>query len=119
MDENRGTILVVEDDAILALDLADILEEAGYEVFYAAPTNDLAQRAIEGRRPMCALLDYNLGLETSVPTALALAQRDIPFAYVTGRPEAVAANPLAPSARVIAKPYRASDILQVIEDLAA
>lgn len=119
MDESRGTVLVVEDDAILALDLTDILEEAGYEVFNSASTNDLARRAIEGRRPMCALLDYNLGQETSVPTALALAQREIPFAYVTGRPDAVAENPLAPSARILAKPYRASDILQMIRDLAA
>lgn len=116
---NSGAILVVEDDAILALDLADILQEAGYEVFNPVSTNDLAHRAIEARRPSCALLDYNLGPETSVPTAVALALRGIPFAYVTGRPDAVATNPLAPSARIIAKPYRASEILQAIADLAA
>ena len=119
MNEHRTTILVVEDDALLALDLADLLADAGYDVIDPAGSNETARRAIERQRPHFALLDYNLGEETSVPTAIDLAQRNIPFIYVTGRAEAVAANPLAPSAPILSKPYRVEEILQALSAIAA
>mgnify|MGYP001551906015 CR=1 FL=1 len=114
MSARRKPILLVEDDALLALDLADLLTEAGYEVCDPAGSNDVARRVIERDRPAFALLDYNLGNETSIPTAIELAQRAIPFAYVTGRAEAISTNPLAPSAPVISKPYRPDEILRAI-----
>lgn len=114
MNEKRKTILLVEDDALLALDLADMLMEAGYDVCDPAGSNEVARRVIERDKPAFALLDFNLGSETSIPTALELANRSIPFAYVTGRAEAVATHPQAPSAPVISKPYRADEILQAI-----
>lgn len=119
MTGRRGTVLVVEDDAMLALDLADLLTQAGYEVIDPAENNEVAKRALQRQRPAFALLDYNLGSETSIPTALELVQREIPFLYVTGRAEAILTNPLAPVARVLSKPYRAEDLLQAISELAA
>ncbi len=117
MSAKKKTILLVEDDALLALDLADILVEAGYEVCDPASSNELARRVIERDRPAFALLDYNLGNETSIPTAIELAQREIPFAYVTGRAEAVTKNPLAPCAPVISKPYREEEILRALSTI--
>ena len=78
------TILVVEDDPLLGLDLAEQLREAGYEV------NGPAMRASEGldlfRQRGChaAVLDVNLGRETSEPVAHALATRGVPFITVSG-----------------------------------
>lgn len=115
MNAKRKTILLVEDDALLALDLADMLTDAGYEVCDPANSNEVARRVIERDQPSFALLDFNLGKETSIPTAMELANRSIPFAYVTGRAEAVSTHPNAPSAPVISKPYRPHEILQAIE----
>lgn len=110
-------VLIVEDDAMLALDLELILRDAGYEICAVASQNAKARQAIERSPPAVALLDYNLGAATSAATASELTRRDIPFAYVTGRPDSVRADALAPPARIIAKPYSRSQILDVLEAL--
>lgn len=85
-DELRGQrILIVEDEGLILLMIADIVQELGCEL---AGTAMRAAAAIDliGRKAVdAALLDVNLGAgETSEPVAVALAARDIPFAFVTG-----------------------------------
>ncbi len=117
MANSDTLVLVVEDDAMLALDLETILREAGYAICAVASENGTAEQAIATSPPAVALLDYNLGGTTSAATAIELRRRDIPFAYVTGRPEAVRADATAPSARIVAKPYSRSQILDALNCL--
>lgn len=87
-------ILLVEDDFIIALDQAAILEEAGARVVGPAPTVaaalDLVARSehLDG-----AVLDVNLRGETSYPVADALRTRSVPFVFLTGYdPSIIAAD---------------------------
>lgn len=115
MNRRLGAVLVVEDDALLALDLADTLERAGYAVCAPAADNEAARRTIDESSPSFAFLDYDLGSATSVPTAVELARRGIPFVYVTGRPGAVRENPLAPEAPILSKPCSTKRLLAALE----
>lgn len=110
-----GPILIVEDDTLLALDLTDILEKAGYEVLAPAFTNVSACRILRELRPSFAILDYNLGLVTSVETARELAALDVPFIYLTGNPDALIDDDAAPAAAVLTKPFRPAEVLQAVE----
>lgn len=85
MDRLRGrAILVVEDETLIALDVARSLEEVGCTVVGPASTvldamNKLGSTAIDA-----AVLDVNLRAEKTVPVMDALIARGVPFIIVTG-----------------------------------
>lgn len=81
-----GRILVVEDEAVIALDLQRILREAGYRVIGPASSVAEAEQLLHRGRIDCAVLDVEP--DSPMPFAVAdrLAERDIPFIFVTGCP---------------------------------
>ncbi len=95
--------LVVEDEALIALNLCDIIEDLGGRV--AARVGRL-EEGLELARTHAidlAFLDINLGGPRSFPIADILRQRGIPFVFTTGYgAEAVALGYDAP---LVFKPY--------------
>jgi DNA-binding NtrC family response regulator len=84
-DALRGRrVLVVEDVAILASALADILVEAGAEVVGPAATLDAAEKLAAEEPLSAALLDIRLYHEEVWTIARRLDSRGVPFAFVTG-----------------------------------
>ncbi|WP_334149354.1 response regulator [Hyphomicrobium sp.] len=78
-------ILVVEDEPLVALLVADILQEAGCTVVGPAYDVSTALRFFEYDSPDAAVLDINLGNDqTSAPVADVLERAGIPFIYATG-----------------------------------
>lgn len=77
-------ILVVEDDFFLADDLAQEFEQAGFEVLGPAGTVADALSLIERTDCAAAVLDVNLGKETSELIALRLAGSSKPFVVISG-----------------------------------
>lgn len=79
------TVLVVEDDYMIAADLACSLEEAGATVVgpMASVPEALALLATEPRID-AAVLDVNLGSEKVFPVADVLRERGVPFVFATG-----------------------------------
>ena len=80
----RRRILVVEDEPLVALEVAHVLTEARFEV--VGPTRDVAGALSLLDRDGCdaAVLDINLGHETSAPVAIELAKRRTPFVTLSG-----------------------------------
>jgi CheY-like chemotaxis protein len=77
-------ILLVEDQALIAMDIEEMLNDIGAkEVVTSAWLSD-ALRVLEASTPDIAVLDFNLGPETSEAIATALAARKIPFIFSTG-----------------------------------
>ena len=107
-------ILVVEDEPIVAWDLAESLETYGCEI--VGPAYDLTQAKALSRENSLdgAVLDVNLGGEKVFPLADALAEVPIPFCFVTGygvaglRPEDLE-HP------VLQKPVDTEFLVQVVE----
>lgn len=78
-------VLILDDEVLIALDLAMILEEDGFEICGPHYKLDAALNAISKNPPDAAILDVNLGNNvTSVPAAEALDDQSIPFAFLTG-----------------------------------
>ena len=82
---HEGTVLLVEDEALVALELARALEDCGWEVVGPAATLREAFTLIERKRPLdAAVLDVNLNGEMVYPLADALEQQGVPFLFCSG-----------------------------------
>ncbi|MFX0546236.1 response regulator [Roseovarius sp. S1116L3] len=78
-------ILVLDNEAVIALDLSMILEDEGFSVCGPYSDSDAALAAIEESVPDGALLDVNLGqARTSAIVAASLEYLSVPFAFLTG-----------------------------------
>lgn len=78
-------ILVVEDEALIAMDIQSLLEDAGYEVMGPASSTQRALTLVGEDVPNLALLDINLGNgQTAIPLADELSARGIRFIFLTG-----------------------------------
>ena len=96
----RRRVLIVEDDYLIADDLAYSLEDLGMEVVGPAPSVEAALQLLEdeGERLDGAVLDINLRDQRVYPVANALTARGVPFVFTTGYdpetiPQAYAAAP--------------------------
>jgi CheY-like chemotaxis protein len=87
MELREPVILIVEDEALIALDLAAMLEDEGGVRVEVAGTVAEALAAIERARPQAATLDFNLGAEHSGAVARRLHALGVPFVVLSGNPE--------------------------------
>nr|WP_282438158.1 response regulator [Ensifer adhaerens] len=75
--------MIVEDEFLLAMDLVQALQAAGYEVAGPAPSVRLALETIAGVNPDAAVLDIQLTDGTSFPVARRLVELGLPFIFFT------------------------------------
>lgn len=80
----KQRVLIVEDDPLLALDLADELLGAGLDVIGPAPTVSRALDLIRDEACDAAVIDVHLGRELSTPVAQRLQDLGIQFVVLTG-----------------------------------
>jgi light-regulated signal transduction histidine kinase (bacteriophytochrome) len=99
-----ATVLLVEDNMIIALDCAETLKSLGATSVTTAASVDEALAAIEAQDFHFALLDFNLGTETSAGIAELLETLAIPFAFATGYDGQLQDRGHA-NAPVVGKPY--------------
>jgi len=110
-------VLLVEDDAIIALDTEEILKRLGVVVVISASTVSQAFAAIETHSPAFAFIDVNLGRETGFPIAERLVGLKIPFVFATGHGEQFVFPAIFADTPKIGKPYNA-DMLRAMLELA-
>jgi two-component sensor histidine kinase/DNA-binding response OmpR family regulator len=77
-------IMIVEDEALVAMILEDQLEELGISIVATCASVAEAMKAIEKCAPEAAILDVNLGGQLVYPVADCLIDRGIPFVFITG-----------------------------------
>jgi DNA-binding response OmpR family regulator len=84
---SSSSVLVAEDDPLVAQHLADLLSEAEAEVLGPFATLQEARQFVNnGRVPDAALLDFNLSDGLAVPLLEALAARRVfPALFTVGR----------------------------------
>jgi DNA-binding response OmpR family regulator len=106
-------ILIVEDEAILALLLEEFLVDAGFEIAGVAGRLETALALIKQGQFDAAILDANLAGVSSGPAASALTAGGVPFIVVSGYlPEQ---QPGAFSGAVcLQKPCRPDDLIQTL-----
>src|SRR4051812_4617301 len=107
-------VLLVEDNLIIALDTEDILRNLGVRSVRTASGVTEALREIGERRPEFALLDVNLGAETSFEIAARLSELKVRFAFATGYGEQVAFPDALAAVPKYRKPYTADELHKAI-----
>ena len=100
-----GTVLIVEDNLIIAMGAEVILLELGARHVETAASVNHALKAIERALPSFALLDINLGAESSLPVGYRLKELGVPFMFVTGYGERAPLPAELSDAPIVQKPY--------------
>jgi light-regulated signal transduction histidine kinase (bacteriophytochrome) len=77
-------LLLVEDQALIAMDMEETLRDLGAVEVTTCFGLDHALQTLRSTNPDAAVLDFNLGKETSEQIARELATRSIPFVFSTG-----------------------------------
>jgi len=113
----KKKILIVEDDPFIAMDLQDTFEYAGYEVMGPVAEKDSGLSLIRAVLPDVAMLDYNLGNETSEDIAKCLKQNSVPFIFLTGQMNRVVASEEFGSPKIISKPFTPELLVKEVENL--
>ena len=106
-------ILLVEDEAIIAMTAEDMLEELGCTVACIASTLAEALAAVEEAGFDAALLDINLNGEESLPVAARLREMRRPFVFTTGYGAAGSGADYA-DVPLVTKPYQLADLAGAI-----
>jgi DNA-binding response OmpR family regulator len=114
--QQPARILIVEDEPIIALTLEDLLVEAGFEVAGVTGKLRKALALIEGRGCDVAIVDANLGGESTSPAALALAARGVPFIVLSGYSSEQLQGDF-PSALFMRKPCRLDKLIQALKTM--
>lgn len=108
-------LFVVEDEALVAMMLEDMLADLGCEVVdIAGSVRDALNRLTAAfAKADGAVLDVNIGGEMVFPVADALSELGLPFMFVTG----YGRNGIGdryPGAQVLAKPYSARSLTHAL-----
>lgn len=112
-------VLLIEDNMIIALDTEEMLRELGIGDVTVAGSVTQAMRAIETDKPEFAVLDFNLGEESSEPVARELVRQGVPFVLATGySAKEVRFEELGAKA-ILKKPYDKSDLAKAIAENAS
>ena len=111
-------VVIAEDEAIIRLDLKEILEEEGYEVVGAASRGEEAIEMVRALRPDLAILDIKMPGKDGIEVASELSQESIcPVVILTAFSQRSFVEQ-ARDAGVLAylvKPFQALDLVPAIE----
>ncbi|WP_428413732.1 response regulator [Pararhizobium sp.] len=111
-------IMIVEDEALLALELEEEVEAAGHTVIGQAMSEKQAMAILERQVPEFAFVDVHL---TDGPTGIDvgrhLAERGIPYVFVTGNLKRVP-DDFVGAIGVIEKPYTMNGLQNALSYIA-
>jgi two-component system, response regulator PdtaR len=114
----KRRVVIAEDEALIRMDLAEMLVEEGYDVVGEAPDGEVAITMAEERRPDLVILDVQMPRLDGISAAERIAsQRIAPVVILT----AFSQRPLVERARdagamaYLVKPFTKSDLVPAIE----
>lgn len=108
-------VLLVEDDHLIALVATDLMEDHGITVVGPVATLQQAMSCVRTEALDAAVLDVNLGADTSFAAAGLLKERGIPLFYTTAHNNR--ALPEVKEAAFLAKPYGAAQFIAMLETM--
>lgn len=110
-------ILLIEDEALVALQMKIDLEDDGYIVVGPFAHLTEALRAATDSDFDIALVDINLGSDNSAPIADILERRRVPFAFTTGYNDLIFLPPTLRGYPHLTKPYNPDDVKTLVAEL--
>ncbi len=107
-------ILVIEDEAIIAMLLVDVLEGMGHVVCATAATEESAIAAAVRHRPDLMIVDARLAAGSGV-SAVEKILRVMPIPHVFMSGDVATLRESKPDAEVVEKPFRDSDLARAMQ----
>lgn len=77
------TVLIVEDEFLIAMETERLLTENGYLVVGTVPSIESAIEFLEDSTPDIAILDMNLRGKSVLPVAVLLKEMAVPFVFAS------------------------------------
>ena len=117
-EPSRPTVLLAEDEALIRLDLKEMLEEEGYEVVGEAGDGDNAVRLTRERRPDLVMLDVKMPGVDGLTAAERISEEGLaPVVILTAfsQRELVDRAARAGAMAYLVKPFQKSDVIPAIE----
>lgn len=111
------SLLLVEDDFLLLLELEAVLRDAGAEPVYSCRTVAQALTFLDGAAITAAILDVRVGRDSVAPVAIKLAQRGTPFLFYTGQTAEDRITAQWPDCPVLSKPASRGAIVKTLAGL--
>ena len=114
----RSKILIIEDEALIALDLQAIVEDMGHDVTEIASTHGKALVAAERSRPDLVLADVHLADGSSGIDAVSdILERfgATPVIFITAFPERLLTGERPEPTYLISKPFKERQVRMAIE----
>ncbi len=112
-----GRVMIIEDEAIIAINLEAIVSEMGHQVTGVARTEDGALKLADQAKPNLILSDIQLADGSSGIDAVnrILAKHgDIPVVFITAYPERLLTGEGPEPAFLISKPYREDQVRSAV-----
>jgi CheY-like chemotaxis protein len=115
-EQIRTTVLIIEDEPLIALDIQTLVEQLGHDVTTIARTHTEAVRAALKSRPGLILADIQLADGSSGLDAVneILGTREVPVIFITAFPERFLTGQAPEPAFLITKPFSADSVKAVI-----
>ncbi|MFD2501709.1 response regulator [Rhizorhabdus histidinilytica] len=107
-------MLLVEDSMLIALDVEDALKSLGARRVVTASSVRQARDAIADGAIDFAILDINLGTDSSLSVAEELRAAGIPFLFASGYGEQAQLSTEFAHEEVISKPYGRTEIAEAV-----
>jgi CheY-like chemotaxis protein len=109
-------ILVLEDDAFIAMSIAETLADAGYDTTIAASLDE-AEAILANQHINAATLDFRIGGRDCRTLVDLLQERGIPFIFCTGSMEIELREHFATDVIVLGKPFRDTDLVAAVTSI--
>jgi two-component sensor histidine kinase/DNA-binding response OmpR family regulator len=116
LDANDKRVLLVEDEPLVSMMLADMLSAFGHKVDGPYSRFGDAVHAAKSNNLQAGILDVNLGGEKTYAVANILTDRKIPFAFVTGYGPDTIVSEFA-HAPVLQKPIEAAKLHALLQQI--
>jgi CheY-like chemotaxis protein len=115
-EQIRTTVLIIEDEPLIALDVQTLVEQLGHDVTTIARTHTEAVRAALKHRPGLILADIQLADGSSGLDAVneILGLQEVPVIFITAFPERFLTGQAPEPAFLIAKPFSADSVKAVV-----
>lgn len=114
LPELLETCLVVEDDSIIRLDLEETLRGFGFRCVIGAATLEAAAGLASAHSIGLAVLDFELGRDTTLPIAELLAEQGVAAVFLSAHGDGIELPPTLRHLQVIAKPFSSALLAQAI-----
>lgn len=115
IEEGIHSVLIVEDEMIVAMMMEDLLRSLGATEVYICADTHSAIEVVRTKPLDCAILDLRIADGSSMPVADALDQAGVPFLFSSGT-EAAEIEGRHARRPAISKPFMDDDFTLVVLD---